>query len=232
MSWKCPRCLAELGDYNAYCEYCKSNNIIVYNPDRYYIRDIRIYHLSEEVKDKMDNEKSELTGEELIMSIESNARMTPQEKLHAILFYHEKVFVKDMDILQLRAHREELAKIAFEARARLTAVDDEEEDRKRKKNNKDKSPSGFERSLNTDETTTSAINAIKDRQKRLTKTERIQEGLKKLYELAGSTDGAKEAARVTSATAIIAEVQRKAEEKKVSLEPAKPIFNPFAKKEL
>src|SRR6266850_1991034 len=130
--WICPRCNEELGELNAICEYCKVNdNTIVYNPDKWFIRDIRIN------------------------SICKGETMTPQEELFSQLFNHEKVLVKDMDTLTLRAHREELAKIAFEARARLTAVDDE--DNTRKKNN-DKKPKGFERSLNTDETTTNAIN--------------------------------------------------------------------------
>src|ERR1700747_1784259 len=132
MNWICPNCSAELGEYNAWCEYCKNDNVTVYNPDKYFIREIRIEHLTE-----------------------SSAKpMTPQEELFSQLFNHEKILVKDMDTLTLRAHREELAKIAFEARARLTAADDEEKTRK-----KGDKPEGFKRSLNTDETTTNAINA-------------------------------------------------------------------------
>jgi len=52
--------------------------------------------------------------------------VTPQEELFASFFRSEKLIVSEMSILELRAHREELSKIAFEARARLTAVDDEE----------------------------------------------------------------------------------------------------------
>ena len=63
-----------------------------------------------------------------------------------------------MDLLTLRAHRETLSKIAFEAKARLTAVDDEEKIRKKKEAG-DK-PAGFERSLNSDQTATDAINTI------------------------------------------------------------------------
>lgn len=104
--------------------------------------------------------------------------MTPQEELFSQLFNHEKILVKDMDMLSLRAHREELAKIAFEARARLTAADDEENDRKKKRSEGTK---GFERSVNTDETTTNAINKIKERQKKLSGKEKIREGLVALY---------------------------------------------------
>jgi len=223
--WECPQCLGELGDYNAYCEYClfESDNTIIYNPDKYYIRDICIYALSQGAKS-----------------------LTPQEELFAQLFNHEKVLVRDMDTLTLRAHREELAKIAFEARARLTAVDDEDQTRKRKSSNG--SVKGFERSVNTDETTTNAINAIKERQKKLSKKEQVQEQLKKLYEMAGSSDAVKLAAE-TASNAKISEVLNKKDDNVqgplnapfiiVAKEPqepnsspsvSKPLFNPFAKK--
>lgn len=155
MNWNCPRCQNELGELNGCCEYCKVEGVIVYNPDKYFIREIRIYHISQGGK-----------------------TVTPQEELFSQLFNHEKILVKDMDMLSLRAHREELAKIAFEARARLTAADDEENDRKKKRSEGTK---GFERSVNTDETTTNAINKIKERQKKLSGKEKIREGLVALY---------------------------------------------------
>ncbi len=129
--------------------------------------------------------------------------MTPQEELFAELFNHEKILVRDMEMLELRAHREELTKIAFEARARLTAVDDEDRMREKKSSTK---PLGFERSLNTDETTTNAINAIKDRQKRMSKQEKIQAGLEKLG--ISSTD----AAKLMSAGTILGRIKNKATE--------------------
>lgn len=176
----------------------------------------------------MDEMDKGLSGEELLASIENNPRMTPQEKLHATLFYHEKVLVKDMDTLTLRAHIEELSKIAFEARSRHGAATDEEQTRKKTTGGK---PKGFERSLNIDETTSDAINAIKDRQKKLTKAEKVQEGLKKLYELSGATNSDKEAARVMSAQTIILQVKEKIAEKKTETSEVKQIFNPFTKKE-
>ena len=63
--------------------------------------------------------------------------MTPQEELFAKFYNHEKVLVKDMDTVQLREHREELQKIAFEAKARLVAADDETRERKAKTTNKE-----------------------------------------------------------------------------------------------
>jgi hypothetical protein len=150
--------------------------------------------------------------------------MTPQEELFSQLFNHEKILVKDMEILELRAHREELAKIAFEARARLTAVDDEERGRKKS----EREVRGFERSLNTDEATTNAINAIKDRQKRMTKMEKIQAGLEKL----GISTS--DATKLMSAGAILGRIKNKSVEavsKQDSVEESKPLFNPFEKKQ-
>src|SRR5437870_2773844 len=151
MNWLCPRCNEELGELNALCEYCRyADNTIIYNPDKYFIREIRIAHL-----------------------VRGLTSMTPQEELFSQLFNHEKVLVKDMDTLTLRAHREQLAQIAFEARARLTAVDDEENGRKRQ-NAPAKGVTGFARSVGTDETTTNAINVVKERQKRMTAAEKVQ----------------------------------------------------------
>lgn len=209
MTWNCPRCNEEHGELNGWCEYCKAyENIIVYNPNKYCIREIRIYHLSN-----------------------GDSPVTPQEQLFSELFNHEKSLVKDMDMLSLRAHREELAKIAFEARARLTAADDEENDRKKKHNSESK-PSGFARNLNTDEATTNAINTIKERQKRLTKAEKIQASLEKLG--ISSAD----ASKLMSAGTILGRLKNKdnKEQSTQSIaikhsEPIQPIFNPFAKKE-
>jgi hypothetical protein len=206
MSWICSQCLETLGDYNGWCEYCKQENgILVYNPDKYYIRDIRIRHII----------------------IGAAKLMTPQEELFSQLFNHEKLLVKDMDTLSLRAHREELSKIAFEARARLTAVDDEDNDRKKKRSNGEAKPSGFERSLNIDETTTNAINTLKEKQKRLSKADKIREGLEKLGIASDAVD------KIMSAKNMLSQVQKTQNHTKPAEEPkeAKPVFNPFGKKE-
>lgn len=226
MTWLCPRCQNELGELNGWCEYCKqSDNILVYNPDKYYVRDIRIYHIC--------GERSE--------------PMTPQEQLFATLFNHEKVLVKDMDTLSLRAHREELAKIAFEARARLSAVDDEE--KSRKKTADGKGATGFARSVNIDDASSQAINTIKERQKRQTKQEKLLAGLKAL--------GIDNAESLLKAGTILNQVQKQGDKKsedimknnvtrsplsgsegfviqkskeEIEKQPSKPFNNPFEKK--
>jgi hypothetical protein len=207
--WQCPVCSEELGDYNAYCEYCLiRENTKVFNPDKHYIRDVCIYSIT----------------------VGGAKPMTPQEELFAKLFNHEKSLVQDMDVLTLRAHREELSQIAFEARARLTAVDDEEQTRKKKANGESK-PTGFERSLNEDDTARSAINAIKGREDKLSKKERVLAGLKKLYELAGASISETDAAKLVAAGTILARVK----EKPTELDGIPPktesrkLVNPFEK---
>lgn len=224
MSWQCPKCFEELGDLNVLCEYCKfKDKTIVYNPDKYYIHDITIAHICSERP--------------------QGASMTPQEQLFSELFNHEKLLVKDMDLLTLRAHREELAKIAFEARARLTANDEEEKSRKNVV--AAGRPTGFARSVNTDEATTDAINTVKERQKKLTKAEKLQAGLEKLG--ISATD----AAKILSAGAILGQIKDKkskdiltgdslhsplGQENGFTLvkpqleEPEVKVFNPFGKK--
>lgn len=109
---------------------------------------------------------------ERINALSRGACMTPQEELFAKLFNGKKVLVKDMDVLALRAHREELALTIFKAKAEITAVDDEI----KQKTKKDKGQ-GFQTSLHIDEASTDAINTIKERQKKLTKMEKVMEGL-------------------------------------------------------
>lgn len=201
MSWICPVCENSLGDLNAYCEYCKQGNQTVYNPDKYYIREIRVNHLA-------DGDKT----------------VTPQEELFKELFNHEKLLVKDMTILELRAHREELAKIAFEARARLSAADDEDNQRKPKSNE----PKGFKTSINADEHTKGLINTIKERTERVSKREKLILGLIKLGYSRADAEKKMEAGTVLSQLRI-KEAQEKIDKQKEA--DFRPIFNPFLKKE-
>lgn len=167
--------------------------------------------------------------------------MTPQEELFSQLFNHEKALVCDMDTLTLRAHREELAKIAFEARARLTAVDDEDNERKKKSNPK---PKGFERNVNDNDIDKDAINVVKERQKRMSKLDKIQAGL---VALGISTA---DASKLMTNGAVLARVKDAASKEtllddktirspfsqdngfviKPKPEEPKPLFNPFEKK--
>jgi len=229
LTWLCPKCQEELGELNGYCVYCKINfNETIYNPDKYYVRDVFVRHIGETM-----TKEDEMSQKEFENKIDSNNSLTAQEKLFSKLFYHEKLLVRDMNILELRAHREELGRISFEARARHTAATDEE-DKRSKKNEKTK---GFERSLNTDEATTDAINTIKERQKRLTGKEKIRQTLVKLFMTSGMTqlEAEKEADQKTGAAAILTVQEDKKEKKNLppttkQIEISKPVFNPFEKK--
>ncbi len=101
--------------------------------------------------------------------------MTEQEELFAKFYSQDKILVKDMDSVQLREHREELAKIAFEAKARLVATDDEVRERHAK------SGKGKEWILPVDEhspVNNDAINTPKIRQARMNKIEKLKSQLK------------------------------------------------------
>jgi hypothetical protein len=162
--------------------------------------------------------------------------VTPQEELFAKFFNAEKVLVKDMDVLALRAHREELSKIAFEARARLTAVDDEERARKPKKDGK---ATGFSASLEPDSIASDAINTVRDRQKRLTKQEKLLENLKRLGIDTKDAESIMSSGKIKAhldskekAEAASSAVQGHGDDHKQAVEmPSKEFFNPFAKKE-
>lgn len=123
--------------------------------------------------------------------------MTPQEELFADFFKKEKIFIKDFDNLTLEAHREELSRIAFEARARLTAIDDEKRSRKAPMK-------GFQAAIHVDETTANAINKIQQRGAKLSKEERLIENMMKLPGMDRAS-----AERLVSAGAVKAQLDSK-----------------------
>jgi len=99
--------------------------------------------------------------------------MTSQEELFSKFYNHEKILVKDMDIPTLREHREQLSTIAFEAKARLVATDDESRERKAKSGNKE----WLVTSLESDQVTSDAINAVKVRSARMSKMDKLRQQL-------------------------------------------------------
>jgi len=101
--------------------------------------------------------------------------MTPQEELFAKFYNHEKVLVPDMDHIQLREHREELQKIAFEAKARLIAVDDEIRERKAKTSNKEWLVTDTQQPYDVSQ----AINIVKTRAARMNKMDKLRDQLVK-----------------------------------------------------
>ena len=250
MTWNCPVCSEKLSEYNRYCEYCyQLSNIKVFNPDKYFISDIKIYHVEQETLKLMtdNNEhngkhRSELSGEELLAAIEADDRMTPQEKAHARFFYHETILVSGMDNLTLDAHIEELSSFVFEGRSRHGAAVNEKERRKKLKTHS--GVHGFERSVNVDEASTAALNTVKERQKKLTAKEKVAKGLAQLYATAGLEISEEEKQKIMSATNILTEAKKKDETSNILHGPLrsssftmtkpetskKTFINPFEKK--
>lgn len=105
--------------------------------------------------------------------------MTPDEELFKEFYNHEAILIKDMDLLTLREHREKMAHIAFEAKARLTKDDDEIRA-------KAASTKGKAWLVTSDDTinVSDAINAVKTRSVRMSKMDK----LKKQLESAGIDD--------------------------------------------
>lgn len=105
---------------------------------------------------------------------ERGKELTPQEELYAKFYNKGKLLVKDMDVTQLREHRDELSQIAFEAKATLAAADDELRERKAKGTNKEwtVTPTG------PDQVTSDAINAVKVRKERMSKMDKLQSQLR------------------------------------------------------
>lgn len=145
--------------------------------------------------------------------------MTPQEELFAKFFANEAVRVKEMDDLTLKAHREELAAIAFEARARLTAVDEEDRERTRKGVKRQ----GFE--TEDGDITSDAINTIKERQKRMSKMEKLRKNLEEMGVESADID------KILSARNIRDKVKGEPKGEPTKTNNVTTTFNPFPTKE-
>lgn len=234
MSWICDVCNLTNVNANEQCAgFCRFKR-----PERYDNERDEFTELSESITKHYKYKRLGFTYNELFyirnitMSSEnSNPRLTPEEQLFSDLFNHEKLLVKDMDMLTLRAHIEELEKIAFEARARYSAADNEEKERKKKSS---KGPTGFARSVNIDEATSDVINTVKERQKRLTAKEKVEAGLIKLFTQSGMSlaEATKEASKKMGNQAILNVVKAKEATAIPTIEVRenKPVFNPFEKK--
>lgn len=239
MSWICPNCNCNNTNIN---ELCANYNCRTVRPtprtlDEFdeLLREVRL-HESRCATQSNSSPAWNVLSTEVAFFIRDyengKTYMTPEEQLFADLFQkHINIlhpYVKDMDLLEIRAYREKLSLIAKEAKAGVYAADQAEKEVIKKRGSADDKPTGFQRSLNTDETTTKAINTIKDRQKRMSKTEKIQAGLEKL----GISMA--DAAKLMSAGTILGRIKQKASELdgvKTVVEESTPVFNPFAKKE-
>lgn len=155
--------------------------------------------------------------------------MTPQEELHAKFFNHKVELIKDMDLLALRAHREELAMIAFKARAEVGAADEVI----KQKEKKDKKSPGFTRSVLMDDASSNAINNIQERQKKLSKDEKMIENMRKMgisEEYIQNTIMSNMKIHKQIQKENIAEAKNKSIEAKASETKPQALINPFAPK--
>jgi len=101
--------------------------------------------------------------------------MTDEEKKYAEFYNHEKVSVKSMDDIELQKHREKLQDIAWEAKARLVAVDDEKRERRAKTTNKE----WLVTDNRPDVKVSDAINVVEQRRARMSKMDKIRADLLK-----------------------------------------------------
>ena len=160
MSWLCPICKGKTVNACEYCPSCKSRGKLTQRPSNINLGELDSYDiLIEEIR--THNKYKELDIYSIIHLVKDNP-MTPEEQLFSDLFNHETSLVCNMDTLTLRAHIEELSKIAKEAKIRYYAADKEEKKRIKTSTN---SPTGFSRSVNEDPLSKDAINTVKDRQK-------------------------------------------------------------------
>lgn len=154
MSWICTRCGLNNIAANKQCAdtRCKAIRPENYNDD----------YLSAVISDNVSRSLME----------------QDRAELHAQFFHHESILVKDMDYVTLKTHREELERIAFEARARLTAVDAEERTRKASMSKEQRE--GLISRINPDPNVTDAINIVAERKKRMSKADKLLADMKAL----------------------------------------------------
>jgi hypothetical protein len=214
MSWICSKCSLTLVNRVKKC-YCGSPR-----------------PLSELDIDEVDiiiGERRLSKLDEILFKTRQGGFMTPEEELHAELFNKEVIFVQNMSPLDLRAHIETLAEIAFKARARLGGAMHVERERQKAKK-KLEGPSGFTRSINADATATEAINAVKKRGEKMSQMDKIKAKLSKIPGMDPSfVSGVMQARNIRDQVSKIS-LHAKPEQQAKTEEERKE-FNPFGKKE-
>jgi len=157
--WTCSNCKFENDLLTNNCRICK-----LYKPD----------WITEEFQAKIEIQRDIFIGriESYIIELIDKDNMTPQEELFAKFYNQEKILVKDMDVSTLREHRDELSKIAFEAKARLVATDDEGRERNSKTKNKEWLVTADSSQVNSD-----TLNVVKTRAARMSKMDKLRSQL-------------------------------------------------------
>jgi len=101
--------------------------------------------------------------------------MTDREDKFAKFFQHELSLIADMPIGKLNEHRAELEEILFEAKARLTAIDEKHRTEKAKLST---SQRDWLTTRDNSEVTKDAINVVQMRKSRMSKADKLREQLK------------------------------------------------------
>lgn len=182
----CTQCKGYNDILNEFCVYCSAAapSLITYR----YRALVEIYRGIYEQRgclELLDNLRE--LRKELIPLNEKDDNLTPEQKVaqygnmsaeeqkFARFYSEDRLLVKDMDASQLREHRDILSNIAFEAKARLTATDDELRERK----SKDKATKNWLISTENTQTTSDAIAAVRTRTARMSKMDKLRADLRK-----------------------------------------------------
>jgi len=157
--WTCSNCKFENDLLTSNCRICN-----LYKPD----------WVTENCQALTEIQRDIFIGriESYIIELIDKDNMTPQEELFAKFYNQEKILVKDMDTIVLREHRDELSKIAFEAKARLVATDDEGRERNSKTKNKEWLVTADSSQVNSD-----TLNIVKTRAARMSKMDKLRNQL-------------------------------------------------------
>lgn len=73
-----------------------------------------------------------IVADKIIASKMAGKEMTEEEKLFQLFYTKGRMLVKDMDDIQIRAHREEMRKISYEGKVYAVAADDDIREREAK----------------------------------------------------------------------------------------------------
>lgn len=149
----------------AYCKYCKRPDVLNLLATQTIIQRRGLYH--PDIIPSLD----EILKGELMPS--------DDKELFIKLFAQEKTFVKDMNFASLRQRRDELRQIILEAKIRSAAVDDEERNLKSKMTAEQRE--WLVSNNKTDPSVSDAIEIVKERKKRISKSEKLAASLSELF---------------------------------------------------
>lgn len=201
-SWTCSFCNLYNDILTVQCKDCKGN------------RPFELQFIAQRIKYKRLG--LNLTTEEKKMA------ETDRIELHTKFYNHEKPLYSAMTFEQKRAHREEIALILLEGRARMNAIDDIDREERAKLG-----PKGKEwLTSNSDELSSDAINQPKIRKERMSKADKLKEDMAKLgidTSIINSTLG--EIAKVQSGGSVVTSTTREMKQATYTFTKENPVNN-------